>query len=111
MTQNIAVQIKKPFSKEFFAMNSWRFFGRNSGGDEIYEIYRIPANGKPFHKQHPSEVERLKRDGSWKFDPTDKAIWAEMLKGDFSETADEISEEKVGQLFSIWSKGNWPGRS
>ena len=92
-------------------MTNWRFFGRTSGSGEIYEIYRIPADGKPFHEHLQSGVERLSKSGCWLYDPKDKAIWLELMKGNFVEAQDEMTKEEVAYCFEIWSKGRWPGRS
>jgi hypothetical protein len=89
----------------------WRYFGRTSGSANIYEIYRIPDNGIPFINQDPSKhPERLRRDGSWKYDSKDNAIWNELMTGDFNQVADEISEEEVKRLFDLWTKTKWLGR-
>ena len=88
---------------------AWRYLSRDDGFD-TYEIYRIPANGLPFLKQQAKDVERLRRDGTWTFDPSDRALWLGSLNGEFSERDDEISEDEVRRLIELWSKTKWPGR-
>jgi len=93
-------------------MGTWRYFGRTGGFGSPFEIYRIPANGKRFSEQLKADVERLRRDGSWTYDPKDiDGIWRELFLGGFSESQDELSEEDVKTLFQVWSTGRWPGRA
>jgi len=88
----------------------WRYLARNSGRGFIFELYRFPSVGKPFHDPEVrGNVQRLKKDGSWVHDPNDRGIWNEWLKGDFNED-DEISESKAMELMELWSKTKWPGR-
>ena len=92
-------------------MGKWRYFGRTDVYGKAFEIYRIPANGNPFHEQERSDVERLRRDGSWAYDPADvDGIWREVFFGDFDEKQDELAEEEVKKLFQEWSMNGWPGR-
>jgi hypothetical protein len=91
-------------------MNKWKYFGRSGATGNVFEIYRIPANDKPFHAQSPEEVTRLKPNGDWAYDPNDNAILAELLKGDFNEVDDELTTEEVNRLYHLWITTQWPGR-
>lgn len=90
---------------------TWVYFGRTSGGGEVYEVYRIPNNGKPFIEQDREKYpERMCRDGLWRVFPDDSALWNEHFTGDFSESIDTLSEQAVKQILDKWSKSEWPGR-
>jgi hypothetical protein len=81
-------------------MQTWRYFGRTGGGGSVFEIYRIPANSKLFAEQTPSDVERLRRDGTWQYEPTAvDGIWREVFLGGFSEKDDELSQADVEGLY------------
>jgi len=92
-------------------MDDWRYFGRTSGTGSIYEIYRIPNNGRRLEHQPRNQVCRLLENGNWINDPEDVGIWNERLTGDFCENSDEISLDQVEQLYRTWKQGKWPGRS
>ena len=91
-------------------MERWRYFGRTGGFGEPFEIYRIPANQKQFAEQSRLDVQRLRRDGRWEYDPNDEGIWREVFLGGLSEHDDELSEDEVNQLFQKWLSEGWPGR-
>ncbi|WP_047192988.1 hypothetical protein [Caldimonas brevitalea] len=90
--------------------SDWRYFGRTSGMADIYEIFRCPADKKKLGLTDIPLMERLRSDGTWFQDPTDRALMDEMFSGWFSES-DEISPEKARELFERWKTiDDWPGR-
>lgn len=90
---------------------SWRYFGRTAGGPEVFEIFRFPDNGQDLdHQDWAAYPEWLQPDGSWVFYPDDVTICNERVTGDFDESIDEISREKVSEFYTFWSSTNWPGR-
>lgn len=89
---------------------NWRYFGRDSMSGKVYEIYRCPANGKKIEHQSHEDVYLLLQDGTWRPN-MGAAIVNEILKGDFAENSDEISEEEAMNYYRSWmDSGNWPGR-
>jgi hypothetical protein len=93
------------------AVDNWRYFGRTAGGPEIFEILRFPKNGLDLdHQDWAMYPEWLQPDGSWEFYPCDITICNERLMGDFCEDIDEITKEKVEELYARWILGHWPGR-
>ena len=90
---------------------SWRYFGRSGGSGMVFEIFRIPSElyKNKIEMRQLHAMERLLPDGDWIKDPHDKTMLNEYLSGWFDE-GDEISLEKVEELLSKWSTGNWPGR-
>src|SRR5215813_7285219 len=82
------------------SMSDWRYFGRQDDFGKVFEIYRIPANGKRFDEQKKSDVERLQRDGSWRYHESFRdGIWREVFLGGFSESDDELTEGEVDEYF------------
>lgn len=89
----------------------WKYFGLDSPtGEGVYEIYRLPANGKPLYRQELEEVYVLKEDGSWLSNQRESLL-GEWNKGWFSLTEDEITEEEAIKYYNEWTKkkGAWPG--
>jgi hypothetical protein len=91
-------------------MTAWRYFGLSSDTSKIFEIYRCPANGKRVEHQKLQDVYVvLLSDGSWR--PNMKRwLLDEILKGWFHEKEEEISEQRMQELYSTWRAGTWPGR-
>ena len=91
--------------------DSWRYFGRTAGGPEIFEVYRIPANGIPLDEQDLSLYpERLQREGTWLCDLNEFSILHEQMNGNFDEIIDEIDSQMVEKLYAQWVSSEWPGR-
>lgn len=88
--------------------SQWQYFGL-SGAKGIYEIYRRPYSGEKIGIADVHKLERLHSNGEWINDPTDRAVFDQMLSGWF-DYQDEISEEKVNQLVEAWEADGWPGR-
>jgi len=87
----------------------WRYFGRDSNGATVFEIYRCPANGKNIEFQRHEDVQLLLQDGSWRPN-MQRVLTDEIYVGKFDETIDEISEEKAMEYYQTWLAGEWPGR-
>ena len=91
--------------------NSWRYFGRTAGGPTVFEVYRIPANGKSLNEQDLSLYpQRLLRDGTWIYDRNYTPILDEQYNGNFDEINDELNSDVVETLFNEWALYRWPGR-
>jgi len=89
----------------------WRYFGRTAGLDRILEIYRCPSNGKSLFEQDERAIQRIRRSGSWEFDPIgERAIANEEATGWFDEETNEISEDEANELIEKWRQNSWPGR-
>jgi hypothetical protein len=88
---------------------AWRYFGRRSGLAEVFEIYRSDVTGRRIGLQDVLNMERLREDGSWQRDTTDRALYNEMLSGWFDDD-DELGEDEVNRLLQQWKSRSWPGR-
>ena len=88
---------------------TWRYFGRvNPASGMLYEVYRCPANGKHVEDQEREDVHLLLRNGSWR--PNQREVlMKDILRGDFCDTSDEISEEEAMKYYQEW-QAHWPGR-
>jgi hypothetical protein len=88
---------------------AWRYFGRTAGLSKVFEIYRTDTTNRPIGFQDALRMERLRPDGSWRTDPSDRALYNEMLSGWFDDN-DELSDDQVNQLREEWRVQGWPGR-
>ena len=86
----------------------WKYYGRDGGGPDIFEIFRFPNNGVELDLQDWKKYpEWLLPDGSWVFFPDDDTVKYERVVGHFDECLDEITEEKVRELYRLWSTNGW----
>ena len=88
----------------------WRYFGRvNPASGKVYEVHRCPDNGKHVEDQEIDDVHLLLRDGSWR--PKQREVlMKEILRGDFDDKGDQITEEEALNLYQSW-QADWPGRT
>lgn len=96
-------------SGETSGNEKWRYFGRDSNGPTVFEIYRCPANGKRINFQRHEDVQLLLKDGSWRPN-MQRVLMDEISDGQFDEKLDEISEEEAMKYYHTWLAGDWPGR-
>jgi hypothetical protein len=92
--------------------HNWRYYGRTAGGPRIFEILRFPDNRQDLdHQDWAKYPEWLQPNGLWVYFPEDVTICDERVTGNFDEYTDEITREKVDELYALWLSLGWPGRT
>ncbi len=123
MALEISITFRRPVVRRYvaagamsieatFTESEWRYLGRSAGGPTVFEVYRIPANGKALTEQDLTRYpELLLADGTWATRSSSiDAILREHYSGNFDIEEDEISGDVARQLFEAWKSTEWPGR-
>lgn len=88
-------------------MNSWKYFGQDSGCGSIYRIFRCPSNQLRLMDQEV--IERAFPSGVWKSDELAvRNLLNERYTGWFSEKDDELTENEALEMLADWDKNGWP---